>query len=313
MLDKHRTNSHSLYSAMDSKLLGLIVTFGKIFAITPSRNQAKKLKSKIYGLVVITVLITASTVSVLYYRQPLYVSFTEVKLFVSISMSLIVNFFNCYTVLAPVFCKEKQYCKLMKKLEDNVEMDKTWGKRVSLYLWFVLPNVIYLLVSFYVVSVWSDILGFEYYGEYFVEVVQLYFQFYYNYFLCVIVKIFLNRYKYVNFLLSEQLIYVKIRKTISTKEYPISIGRIEDLICGLKELNVIFNDIFGWPILMIILYSSLLMLNYLEEIFQNNFGYDNGQFLGVIISNISVAVVTSVSEIWIISFVLLVALLLLTF
>jgi gustatory receptor len=201
----------------------------------------------------------------------------------------------------------------MKKLEDNVEMDKTWGKRVSLYLWFVLPNVIYLLVSFYVVSVWSDILGFEYYGEYFVEVVQLYFQFYYNYFLCVIVKIFLNRYKYVNFLLSEQLIYVKIRKTISTKEYPISIGRIEDLICGLKELNVIFNDIFGWPILMIILYSSLLMLNYLEEIFQNNFGYDNGQFLGVIISNISVAVVTSVSEIWIISFVLLVALLLLTF
>jgi gustatory receptor len=164
-----------------------------------------------------------------------------------------------------------------------------------------------------VVSVWSDILGFEYYGEYFVEVVQLYFQFYYNYFLCVIVKIFLNRYKYVNFLLSEQLIYVKIRKTISTKEYPISIGRIEDLICGLKELNVIFNDIFGWPILMIILYSSLLMLNYLEEIFQNNFGYDNGQFLGVIISNISVAVVTSVSEIWIISFVLLVSLLLLIF
>ncbi|EFA05780.1 gustatory receptor [Tribolium castaneum] len=271
---------------MDHNLLRLIVTVGEFFAITPSKN---KIVTKIYATCFIPVLMTASTVSVIYYRQPLYVNFSPIKLVVTIAMVLIVNLFNCYTVLAPVFCKRQQYGQLMAKLVENHHKPdfRTCGK-------FLAPNLIYWVVTIYVAYVWTDILGFNYYKEYFVEVVQLYFQFYYNYFLCVVVAIFWGKYRNVNFLLAEQLVHMQSRPFVDHDRFHAFIKRVEGLICSIKELNMIFNDVFGWPIIMIVLYSSLLLLNYLDDIFKNSFGYDNQQYLGVIISNISVVFLTTV-------------------
>ncbi|CAH1380596.1 unnamed protein product, partial [Tenebrio molitor] len=226
--------------------------------------------------------------------QPLYVYFTEIKLVVSVSMVIIVDILNCYTVLAPVFCKRRQYWSFMTKLHDYNQVSLgSCCERIPLYVRFLLPNATYWVVSLYAAYVWTDILGFAYYEEYFVEVIQLYFQFYYNYFLCIIVKIFLGKYKYVNSLLSEQLNYVKAARPISTERFLVSLERIENIVCFLKELNLIFNDLCGWPIMLIILYSSLLNLNYLDDIFKNSFGYDQRQFIGVIISNISVVLITN--------------------
>jgi gustatory receptor len=282
---------------MDFKLFRLITNFGSILGVTPPIGKLKNLKTKIYALVVVTVLIGASTCSVVYYRQPLYVYFTEIKLVVSVSMVVIVDILNCYTVLAPVFCKRRQYWSFMTKLHDYNQVSLgSCCERIPLYVRFLLPNATYWVVSLYAAYVWTDILGFAYYEEYFVEVIQLYFQFYYNYFLCIIVKIFLGKYKYVNSLLSEQLNYVKAARPISTERFLVSLERIENIVCFLKELNLIFNDLCGWPIMLIILYSSLLNLNYLDDIFKNSFGYDQRQFIGVIISNISVVLITNVSK-----------------
>lgn len=207
-------------------------------------------------------------------------------------MVVLVNVFNCYTVLAPVFCKRRQYCQLMSRFLQENELNVP---SLRVCVTFLIPNLIYWAVTIYVAYVWTDILGFDYYKEYFVEVVQLYFQSYYNYFLCIIVKIFWGKYKHVNFLLSEQLVYMQNRRHVETERFHGFIKRMEGLVCSIKELNVIFNEIFGWPIIMIILYSSLLLLNYLDDIFKNSFGYDKQQYIGVIISNISVVFLTNVS------------------
>ena len=282
---------------MNFRLLRLIMLFGEIFAITPRRNKVKKIRTKIYSICVITALMVASTISVLYYRQPLYVNFSPIKLVLTISMVLIVNIFNCYTVLAPVYFKRRQYCFLIRMLEqnDNVTLDDLCEK-IPFYAGFVAPNVIYWGITVYVSYVWTDILGFEYYEQYFVEVIQLYFQFYYSYFLCMFVKVFVGKYKYVNFLLSEQILYMQMRRPTTLERFPISMRRIENLVCFLKEMNVAFNDVFGWPIILIILYSSILLLNYLDDIFKNSFGYSKNQYVGVIISNISVVFLANVSD-----------------
>ncbi|KAJ3652564.1 hypothetical protein Zmor_018517 [Zophobas morio] len=283
---------------MNFRLLRLIMLFGEIFAITPRRNKVKKIRTKIYSICVITALMVASTISVLYYRQPLYVNFSPIKLVLTISMVLIVNIFNCYTVLAPVYFKRRQYCFLIRMLEqnDNVTLDDLCEK-IPFYAGFVAPNVIYWGITVYVSYVWTDILGFEYYEQYFVEVIQLYFQFYYSYFLCMFVKVFVGKYKYVNFLLSEQILYMQMRRPTTLERFPISMRRIENLVCFLKEMNVAFNDVFGWPIILIILYSSILLLNYLDDIFKNSFGYSKNQYVGVIISNISVVFLANIGTI----------------
>ncbi|XP_044261368.1 gustatory receptor 68a-like [Tribolium madens] len=275
--------------SMDHNLLRLVVIVGEFFAITPSRTKIGTLRTKIYAIGVIFVLMTASTLSVIYYRKPLYVNFSEVKLVVTIAMVLIVNVFNCYTVLAPVFCKRQKYCQLMAKFIENHHTPN-----FRTYVTFFTPNLVYWVVTFYVAYVWTDILGFDYYKEYFVEVVQLYFQFYYNYFLCVVVRIFWEKYRNVNLLLSEQLVHMQSRQFAEYEKFHAFIKRMEGLVCSIKELNETFNDVFGWPIIMIILYSSLLLLNYLDDIFKNSFGYDNKQYIGVIISNISVVFLTAV-------------------
>ncbi|EFA05781.1 gustatory and pheromone receptor 39a [Tribolium castaneum] len=263
----------------DHNLLRLIVTIGEFFAMTPSRP---KTRAKIYALCVVTALVTPSALSIIYYRQPIYAKISETKSIVAMVMGTIVNAFSCYTVLAPVLCKRQQYCQLMSKLLGNHQLVyncHTFGR-------FLAPNLTYLLVALYSGYVWTDILGFGYFREYLAEAVQLYFQFYYTYFLCVIVCIFRGKYRNINLLLTEQL---QNRRFFAKK--------MEGLVCSIKELNMIFNEFFGWPIIMIILYSSLMVLNYIDEVFNNNFGYDKKQYIGVVVANVGVAFMINVGTV----------------
>ncbi|XP_044261376.1 gustatory and pheromone receptor 39a-like [Tribolium madens] len=279
-----------LVPLMDHNLLRLVMTVGEFFAITPSITKIGTFRTKIYATGVIFTLMTVSTLSVIYFRQPLYVNFSEIKLIVSMAMVIIVNAFNCYTVLAPVFCKRQKYCQLMAKLVEKHHQTYSF----TTYVKFLTPNLLYWLVSIYAAYVWADILGFSYFKEYFIEVVQLYFQFYYCYFLCIIVRIFWGKYRNVNLLLAERLVRMRNRRFLDYEEFYAFMKRMEGLVGSLKELNLLFNDVFGWPIVMIILYSSLLLLNYLNEILKNNFGYDPRQYTGVIVSNVVVASLTNV-------------------
>jgi gustatory receptor len=209
---------------------------------------------------------------------------------------IFMNSFTICTVLAPTFLKRKQWRKLLQHLQDieRITVNRNTTK-MSFLLEFVAVHAIILIPSIYYVYIWNEILSPNFFNQYFVELVQIYFQFFYIYLLCTVVKMLHSGYKYANTLVLKQLNYITLENHVSQKFFHLQMRQIEDIFCFLQEANVEFNDVFGWPIILIILNSAFFFLNYLSEIFRNNFSYGDNLYVEAVVSNMSLASVIMVS------------------
>ncbi|KAJ3619932.1 hypothetical protein MTP99_003937 [Tenebrio molitor] len=105
--------------------------------------------------------------------------------------------------------------------------------------------------------------GFEYVSRYNVDYLQDYMLYSYNTILYVIARMIFIKYKLIHKFL-RQVLY---RKDDCEMNYYLKLKQIETHLYLLKDTVDIFNDIFGWPIFFIILYTTLHILNYFDNIF----------------------------------------------
>lgn len=107
--------------------------------------------------------------------------------------------------------------------------------------------------------------------------------------ICAVASLMLSRYRDLKLVLGAQLsrnaifFHSDLRKFLKNAVH---------FLCVLKETCDIFNAVFGWHVLLVVCYSSLQLLNYLDETF-NNF-HDSGGDL-TLGSNVSFVLITMVN------------------
>ncbi|KAJ3620139.1 hypothetical protein MTP99_004128 [Tenebrio molitor] len=262
---------------MTFQLLKLLFKTGKFFAITPPTLQQKKqtLWSKIWATVLVLVL-TAFTMIWFIARSRLYMHFIHIKFVMRVLRHLIKYSFCCYVIVAVNFTKRRRWFKLVKKLECVSEAPRPTSR--FYYLEFFCANVIFWVV----ISVSGYILN-RYFDNNIVEIFVMilfawYCLFFYKYLFYTILKMLLLRYQHLNSLVKEEL-----RKESASSGF---LQKVEFVLYTLKDAVDCFNDIFGWPLLFVILHSSLLVLDYVDDFF-NMSNYNDEKLRMVFVINIS--------------------------
>ncbi|KAJ3620393.1 hypothetical protein MTP99_004345 [Tenebrio molitor] len=100
---------------------------------------------------------------------------------------------------------------------------------------------------------------------------EYYLVFSFNTFLSLILNLVLMQYRHLNHILQEQ---VSLAKPV-TNNLSKLLSEIESSLFFLKDTVDLINDIFGWPLALIISYTTVYILNNLDFVFQGSLNPDD--------------------------------------
>nr|XP_008199588.1 PREDICTED: gustatory and pheromone receptor 39a, isoform D [Tribolium castaneum] len=226
-------------------MLKWVLKIGKILAMTPTRAQEKYFPHRTHAYIMTVIYGVFFSVS-LFYRLPHYLrSLKAMNLLVQIILDGILITLNIYTVFATV-SKRYQWCKLLK---IDRERNSSSG-----CLTFIVANILFHLIHVYSSVVFTLLIGVDYFIQYGFEYLQLYSQFILYFLLYTILNKLVVR-------------YVQLKATLSEGRPMIPLQVLKNEIVNLRESVDAFNDIFGWPFLLVIMFTSFQIMVYLQGIF----------------------------------------------
>jgi hypothetical protein len=197
------------------------------------------------------------------YRQPYYAQFVYIKAIIQILLDSILYVLNICTILTALW-KRPQWYKLTKNLK-TVQNNNNIVEKSDRFL-FVFYNLIYWGYQIYMTLIFYEIMGVEFLKQFAIEYLQLYGQFIINFTFYVFSKMVLVRYRSLRKSLESQ---VRLVRKLSSRTIVYSLdhlNRIKYDIYLLKESVDIINNLFGWPVLLTIMFSGLQMLVYMQGI-----------------------------------------------
>ncbi|XP_044265272.1 uncharacterized protein LOC123011744 [Tribolium madens] len=246
---------------MSLKLVNLVFKFGSLLALTPAKIEKHGLgfPSKIYALLWI-ILFTAGVSISCIYRKPFYEEMTLVELILQVVTDVVLLILNIsiITITATKKRQWQKFIKILKTLKINQENERKFW-----FLSFLLAITMYILSKIYETYIWSSVLGVLHYKMYAVEYFQFYAQFIVYYLIYVFLKLILNGVEN----LSKNIKLLKVR---SNRLNSFTLKSIKREFCALSECINIFNNIFGWLILLLILFCFLQQLAYLHSLTATN-------------------------------------------
>jgi hypothetical protein len=132
----------------------------------------------------------------------------------------------------------------------------------------------------------------DFYKKYAVEYVQLYVQFFFTFLICSILRLFKSRYRSINHVLTRNISIIrKLDRQSFSKGFPLHfLRKIRYDLSVLKEAVDSYNNIFGWPIFLTMVFVNLQVLIYLESFFTNPKNFQ------LTLSNILMALTFAVSK-----------------
>lgn len=234
---------------MSPKLFSLILRIGSFLAITPSTITYKRqnIYQKIWAVFIViglTVIAVHWFISRIWY----YKTFIHIKLVMRTLRHLIKYFFCCYTIFGVCYFNRKYWFKLI----DKLQVDLLFNRSRFFYLEFVLANLIFWIIMLYSGYVYYYVAYLTIFKTVIVDLWEWYCMFFYNFLIYAILKMILHKYKELNKSLKHQVIVLK---------------KVEFILYNLQDVVDIFNKLFGWPLLFIIFYASLLFLDYIDDFF----------------------------------------------
>ncbi|XP_068901834.1 uncharacterized protein [Tenebrio molitor] len=281
---------------MSFKLLQLFFTFGKILALTPSSTDPEKQStSKIYSVVVFSVLTLASLASL--QSKRFYMHFIHIRTIISYLTDFSFFGFHFCVIVVVSFWKREQWSELLDNLrvvENLTGVRKSCESRFTRYGGVVAAHAVYFTVTFYAVGFWYRISNTLYFQQHAVRQIEHYIQFFYKYVLAILLKMILEKYQEVNVLLTTLLQYrQKLRTDFFSVYDPLlfNLKKTEYALCLLKRTVNIFNDLFGWPIFFIILHTTFQILNHVSYAIFNTTGF---HLLVVVAASLSLTLVMTV-------------------
>jgi gustatory receptor len=202
-------------------------------------------------------------------------------------MDVSLYLFNLITIAGVPFWKRQQWESLLgnlQKIKSGVLAGGT--SSTSYYIGYFVANLIFCVATVSDFYIWYQIVGYEYFQQYLVETIQVYMLFYYYFVLFAFIKMLRGYYTNLRLLLEEKLVNCHHIGTTFTGKNLNYLANIEHLLVYLRDTVDLFNDLFGWP-MQLIVYTSLMVINYIDDTFQNSDNLDDEDFYKVVISNIN--------------------------
>ncbi|EFA05785.1 gustatory receptor 84 [Tribolium castaneum] len=239
-----------------------MITMGKSLALIPLYPSKNSLFKKVYSVFVI-VFITIWTLIANFYRISYYKTFVPTKLINNILFEIVSYSLTVATILnAILYGKNKWY----------VVLDFLKNKEQKYVCYFAIANAFYWVIVLYAISVWVDFEGNDYFKKFSDDVVLFYNHFYICCFIYIFTKEVKNAYKSLNMML-------KLPK----------INKIQDLqnrVASLKNTIDSFNELFGLPFVCIIFTTGVTVVDFLDDILKNSYGYSRTQHLRIVAANL---------------------------
>jgi gustatory receptor len=236
--------------------LEMILNFGKILALTPPYNPELTLFRKIYSTVVLAVITVGVIISTI--NKRLYRNFISIKIAEHFVLDGSLLIFNYCSITAVTFWKRRQWKELVENLKIIADAE-IWSSVVV----FIALQFLGVLTLTFALYTRIDMYGFEYVSRYNVDYLQDYMLYSYNTILYVIARMIFINYKLIN-----KFLWQILHRTGDCEtNCHLKLKQIETHLYLLKDTVDIFNDIFGWPIFFIIVYTTLHILNHFDNIF----------------------------------------------
>lgn len=229
---------------MSLTLLKTLFKIGKFLAITPHNFKKPTIFEIFFGFCVISFHTATSIISTIY-RIPDYSHYIHIRLTIHVILTTSMYLFSIVVICIGVLQRQKWYrlFKILKLTQNSPEK--------TTYFSLIFSNLIFLLMSAYINVCFTQVTGPKFLGKHLVTFPQLYVQFFTTFLIYTILKIVKMRYKVLGKILKK---YKRGNKIILKKV-------CYDYIF-LKETVEIFNEIFGWPILLLTIHSSLQIVVY---------------------------------------------------
>ncbi|KAJ3620394.1 hypothetical protein MTP99_004345 [Tenebrio molitor] len=250
---------------MANTWLKFLFSVGKFLTITPPYNSRTSRLQTICTLIVVTLQVSFMLFSVI--TRELKAVHICAKVVVGVLVDLFLLTFSCHTALSVVLWKKTQWHKLignLKIIASNKENRKKIVHNVKISFMRLVTDLTILIVEY---SFWMERHSFSNYVQvYNAHYFEYYLVFSFNTFLSLILNVVLIQYRHLNHILQQQISSAKLVTNNLSK----LLSEIESSLFFQKDTVDLINDIFGWPLALIISYTTLYILNNLDFVFQNS-------------------------------------------
>jgi hypothetical protein len=243
---------------MALQVLSFVFKLGKMLALTPSSLTIKpeSVISKLYNVLILSLLTGGVFVEIS--EKNFYSELIFVKKVVCIFGDLIIYILNFYSIIVLGLAKKKSWKDLMENLESTeylVRIQNRKRDRIWYCLGIGLANLYYFASISYMVYVRYKSMGWRYLNH-----VQGYLDLYQKLIQWVIIKMVLARYKGLKSLLSAY------KQKNQNRQFSNDLKRFEYIMSQLKTTVDVFNELFGWPLLLMIASTIIQVLNTIDFI-----------------------------------------------
>jgi hypothetical protein len=154
----------------------------------------------------------------------------------------------------------------LKKTKYLVQVKNSKTEKIKELAAFAVVNLLQILMTSYIQYAWYQIGGVAEFLQHEVVCFEIFFKYFYKYLLYVIICMLLVRYRGLKLLL-ETCLKEHHESGCPQGQVPTSLIRNVQYAMSLLHKTVnIFNDMFGWPMLLIIVYTTLEVLNNIDYI-----------------------------------------------
>jgi hypothetical protein len=243
---------------MALQVLSFVFKLGKMLALTPSSltMNPETVISKLYNVLILSLLTGGVFVEIS--EKNFYSELIFVKKVVCIFGDLIIYILNFYSIIVLGLAKKKSWKDLMENLESTeylVRIQNRKRDRIWYCLGIGLANLYYFASISYMVYVRYKSMGWRYLNH-----VQGYLDLYQKLIQWVIIKMVLARYKGLKSLLSAY------KQKNQNRQFSTDLKRFEYIMSQLKTTVDVFNELFGWPLLLMIASTIIQVLNTIDFI-----------------------------------------------
>lgn len=242
---------------MRSKSLNILFAIMKILTIIPFNSTTKtaNILQKLYFCILMSITTFLTITSLI--NNGWYSNFNHIKMTVNILIHLNSLIFNFDTTMSVIFWKKTKWQNFLEKFNHIITNNNNRVERnatvaiVSIFVAFLGIIWIYYFWANYFIATY-------YFPRYNVVYFHFFLLFVYSTFISFLTSLIYLEYKQLNEVLC---------KDFSKTKFNLIIKTTEQSFLFLKDVVDIFNDIFGWPLALIILYTTLYLLNNFDFMF----------------------------------------------
>jgi hypothetical protein len=232
--------------------LNIFLKTGRLLAITPPSTETKENNGcrQIHQVLMIVGIVVGVVVSTFY--KKFYEEYNLAKTTVCILADCFLCAFCCRVIVEA--SRVRSWRELVDGLEgtSSLVQDENVQTRKVVCKYLVL-QVIFWVGNIYINVYWGTILGALHYKMFTVEILEFYIQFFYTFYIYTVLEMIRKRYEGLRRLYKHRFV-----------ENGTNLEQMSRFVSSLRKVVNAFNDNFGYSLILLISFTILQILNYME-------------------------------------------------